>query len=423
MEPERTTWHEVLIITGGLTPQVVTETVYALCTRALDRLVPAKIVCVVTGSCLDLFGAPLDAALSRLQRELGIDADWRRRAGRPEADRCGLYVEAPCGADGQPIDDIRSDSDAVRFGDLVSNIVRCETNDPKSRVHLSLAGGRKTMSFHGGVAISLFGRAHDELSHVLVHPREFEQCKDFWFTTKESLRVSYGKDGGTLDAHDCRIELAKIPFIRVRDRLPPTLLDQALDYASYVRQLNAVLGLAPLSLELVTSECRVRIGGIVDFTLPNTEFALYQLMAEWRKGDCPGASSQGIGPEHSGWMTARMFEYPEEYRPNPVQRFAEIYDDTFRSGSIRGPAILNRVSPDPKVRTRRNGNRGAFAEWKSRLTGALQDQLHHPDLADRFGAPLTPLRQRGNRVVFGLRLDPREIVIRAEAPTAKEDPL
>jgi CRISPR-associated protein (TIGR02584 family) len=143
MGPEHTPWHEVLVITGGLTPQVVTETVYALTTRTPDRLVPAKIVCVVTGSCLDLFGAPLDAALSRLQRELGIDADWRRRTGRPEADQCGLFVGAPFGADGQPIEDIRSDNDAVRFGDLVSNIVRCEANDPNLRVHLSLAGGRK----------------------------------------------------------------------------------------------------------------------------------------------------------------------------------------------------------------------------------------------------------------------------------------
>src|SRR6476619_274421 len=116
MEPRETTWHEVLIITGGLTPQVVTETVYALYRRTPDPLVPGKIVCVVTGGCLDLFGAPLDAALIRLQQELGIDADWRRRTGRPEADQCGLYVEAPCGADGESIDDIRSDSDAVRFG-------------------------------------------------------------------------------------------------------------------------------------------------------------------------------------------------------------------------------------------------------------------------------------------------------------------
>jgi CRISPR-associated protein (TIGR02584 family) len=421
MEARQDKWREVLIVTGGMTPQVVTETVYELARRVSAPLVPAKIVCVVTGGALDGFSKPLEAALGRLRGQLDTAADWQRRKSASHLGDRGLYLEVPRDGNGRVIEDIRSDSDAVRFGDLVSNIVRHETLDPGSRVHLSLAGGRKTMSFHAGMAMSLFGRPQDELSHVLVHPQEFEQCSEFWFPTTEDLTVR-SRSGAVLNARAARVELALIPYIRVRDRLRPALLAQAMDYASYVRQLNAVLGVAPLSLELVTSECRVRIGDISNFTLPNAEFALYQLMAEWRQSNCPGASSQGIGPEHCGWMTARMFEYPEEYRPNPIERFAEIYDDSFRSGTIRGSGILNRVSADPKVRTRRNGNRDAIAEWKSRLTKALQDELHHPDLADRFGAPLIPLRPPGvgNRVVFGLRLDPREIVIRQEEPLVEE---
>jgi hypothetical protein len=49
-------WHDVLIVTGGMTPQVVTETVYELARRVPDRFVPAKIVCVVTGGALGGFG-------------------------------------------------------------------------------------------------------------------------------------------------------------------------------------------------------------------------------------------------------------------------------------------------------------------------------------------------------------------------------
>jgi CRISPR-associated protein (TIGR02584 family) len=420
-------WREVLIVTGGMTPQVVTETVYALAHRAPDPLVPAKIVCVVTGGALDGFGKPLEAALGRLQCELDVEADWKRRASSSQAGDRGLYVEVPLDTDGQVIEDIRSDREAVRFGDLVSNIVRLETLDLGSRVHLSLAGGRKTMSFHAGMAMSLFGRPQDELSHVLVHPQEFEQSPEFWFPTTESL-VLQCRDGAPRDARDCRIEPALIPFIRVRGLLPPGLSAQAWDFASYVRQLNAVLGTASASLELVTSRCRVRIGDIADFTLPNTEFALYQLMAEWKRDACEGAGPQGVGKDHHGWMTARMFECPEEYQPNPVARFLEIYDQTFRTSSERSDSMALMIDPVPPEPARRKLNVDAFAQWKARLQNALQDRLHHPALADRLGAPLKPVRVRalvgrktGNRVVFGLRLDPHEIVIKAEAPIGKEN--
>jgi CRISPR-associated protein (TIGR02584 family) len=414
MAPLQSGWHEVLIITGGLTPQVVTETVYALSKRAPDPLVPAKIVCAVTGRSLSGFGEGLDGALERLRCELGLDTDWHRRTGSSGESGCGLFVEAPRGADDQAIGDIRSGADAARFGDFVSEIVRRETLDVATRVHLSLAGGRKTMSFHGGMAMSLFGRAQDELSHVLIHPREFEECPGFWFPTKECLMLQC-RDGEIRDARDCRIELAPIPFIRMREMLPRGLTEKATDYASYVRQLNAVLGVASAPLELVTCGCRVRIGDIVDVTLPNTEFALYQLMAEWRRDAYEGAGPQGLGPGHCGWMTARMFEYPEQYDPNPVERYVAIYEDTFRIGKYRARDIINRVAEAPTNEKQRRGNAKHFREWKSRLVDRLQSVLHHPALADRFGAPLAPVKlQPGNRVVFGLRLEPAEITIKEE---------
>lgn len=411
-------YRNVLIVTGGMTPQVVTETVYALSRRSPEPFVPAKIVCAVTGGSREPFGVPLESALSRLQAELGIAVDWQRRLQAWHMGETGLFIAVPSQGDGSAVDDIRSDDDAVRFGDLVSEIVRRETLDPHCRVHLSLAGGRKTMSFHGGAAMSLFARPQDELSHVLVHPPEFEQCREFWFPTKDKLTLK-SRDGTELDAREARIELALIPYIRVRDRLTPALVAQAMDYASYVQQINAVLGVAPLSLELVTSACRVHVGEIGDFTLPNTEFALYQLMAEWKRNDYAGASSRGIGPDHRGWMTARMFGYPEEYEPNPVVRFLEIYDQTFRTSGERSDSMGYLIHPRPAEAALREQNRAAFAQWKARLSNALQDRLHHSDLADRFGAPLSPVRVRarigtktGNRVVFGLRLDPREITIR-----------
>jgi CRISPR-associated protein (TIGR02584 family) len=472
---------EILIVTGGLTPQVVTETVYALVKRKADPLVPTKIVCAVTGQVRQRFENELDAALARLRRELAIEADWAYRPISWERGREGLFVAVPRSAADEVVNDIRSDGEAVAFGNLSVRIVRHETADADARVHLSLAGGRKTMSFHGGAAMSLFGRPTDELSHVLVHPQHFENCPDFWFPTAASTPVGtrdgareidadarngtewlvYGAECGWLqarfvesegawaqpggarqpasaithyvplprgprqsfDAKDARVELGPIPFIQVRDWLPPGLREQPLDYGSYVAQINALrAGAVPLFLELVTAGCRVRIGNLADFTLPNSEFALYQLMAEWQQNGHGDADSQGIGPGHRGWLRERLFTHPEQYDPNPVERYKAIYKDSFFVGT--GEDIDNRLSHAPGNEKQRRDHARLMRGWKSKLLTALQDRLHHPDLADRFGAPLRVLKVANNApaetakagTVFGLRLDPREIVIHPEEP-------
>lgn len=421
---------EVLIVTGGQTPQVVTETVYALVTRDVDPIVPTKIVCAVTSQVQERFRNELDGALVRLRRELEIEADWGLRPLAWDAGRAGLFVAVPVGPDGAAVQDIRSDAEAVAFGNLAVRIVRHETDDEEARVHLSLAGGRKTMSFHGGAAMSLFGRPDDELSHVLVHPQHFEFCNDFWFPTKASTLVMTRDGKQTFDAKDAQVELGTIPFIRVRDWLPRELRDQPLDYGSYVAQINALRtgpGVVPLFLELTTMGCRVRIGDLPEFTLPNAPFALYQLMAEWKQGRHAGADPQGLGPGHRGWLTARMFEYPEIYEPNPVERYLEIYEQTYRVGTERVDRMrglqaggtrsrtARKLSPNPTSEKERADNGAYLRDAKTDLVRGIRVHLQIPDLADRFGAPLREIRTK-NVVLFGLRLDPREIVIQEEAP-------
>ncbi len=169
-----------------------------------------------------------------------------------------------------------------------------------------------------------------------MHPQDFEGCSDFWFPTKASFQVAH-RDGRALDAKNANLELSNIPFLRVRDWIPHHLIDHRIDYNDYVAQTNAALGRAPLFLELTTAEQRVCIGNILDFTLPNTEFALYQLMAEWKQNDRKGAGPFGIGNEHGGWLTARMFEYPEDYAPNPVDRFIRIYEGDAQDQGTKRP--------------------------------------------------------------------------------------
>jgi CRISPR-associated protein NE0113 (Cas_NE0113) len=130
---------------------------------------------------------------------------------------------------------MRSEADSIAFGNAVCEVVQRETRDEEATVHLSLAGGRKTMSFHGGAAMTLFGRPQDELSHVLVHPPSLEQRDaDFWWP-------GHNKPGD--------IELSLVPFVRVRGRLPRMMLERKMDYARYVAQVNAATAGAGVVLE------------------------------------------------------------------------------------------------------------------------------------------------------------------------------
>ena len=405
-------YREILVVTGGMTPQVVTETVYALARERENPIIPDEIICVVTQKIARRFTEELPGQLARLAKGWDISPRWGNvRVEYP------LYAEDDPDKSrrGRPVQDIRSETDSVRFGDLVTEIVRqaaseVEGKDLRTRIHLSLAGGRKSMSFHAGAALSLFAREQDELSHVLVS-EEFESCDDFWFPTPDDCFVRHRRTNQKHNARDARVELALLPFVRVRERLPLGLLGQQLSHANIVAQTNAALGRTTATLELATSRRSVRIPGIVEFELPNKEFALYQLMAEWCQAQIEGASSEGVGLDHSGWLTPTMLYEPQLYKNNAVRRYLEIYEETFLGGIKQASFAKELVH----LNTREDAelirdSREYFDPIKARLLPILERHLHLPALAKRFGVQ----KKRLKPPRFGLELLPQEITIRHE---------
>lgn len=57
----------------------------------------------------------------------------------------------------------------------------CEFASDDTAIHLSLAGGRKTMSYYAGQAMNLVARPQDRLSHVILSDKRFEFSPDFSF--------------------------------------------------------------------------------------------------------------------------------------------------------------------------------------------------------------------------------------------------
>ena len=102
------------------------------------------------------------------------------------------------------------------------------TADPQASLHVSIAGGRKTMGFYVGYALSLFGRAQDRLSHVLVPP-----------VIRVARQTSSIRRLGAAGRAACIS--ATIPFVRLRDGLPERLLEGHARFSDAVAEAQKAL--------------------------------------------------------------------------------------------------------------------------------------------------------------------------------------
>ncbi|MBE2295560.1 MAG: TIGR02584 family CRISPR-associated protein [Phycisphaerales bacterium] len=245
----------ILLCVAGLSPQIVTETLYALSVIAEPRFIPTEIHLLTTAE-----GAQ-QARLTLLSDEPGWFHRLRQDYGLPEIRFTLNTIHLLHAADGRPLNDIREVTDNEAIADSITAKVRELTADPESAVHASIAGGRKTMGFYLGYALSLFGRPQDRLSHVLVSS-PFESNSNFFYPTPVE-RVIFGNDPDrrSLDASDATVMLADIPFVRLRDGLHETLLREGASFSEVVRQ--AQRNLAAPSLTLDVTSCRVRCGETV----------------------------------------------------------------------------------------------------------------------------------------------------------------
>lgn len=240
----------VLLAVSGLSPQIVSETIYALAVASpeTERFVPTEVQVVTTAEgaarIRDQLLARPDGAFHRLRR------DYRLGPIAFDVDR----VRSVNDSDGQELIDIRSAEDNACLADAITERVRALTADEECALHVSLAGGRKTMGYYAGYALSLFGRPQDRLSHVLVN-EPFESAPEFWYPPPQPtmLRIASrgaGKKGITANTADARVSLAMIPFVRLRQGLPKALLEGHSGFAAAVAAATGSLAAPQLRLHL-----------------------------------------------------------------------------------------------------------------------------------------------------------------------------
>ncbi|MCU0755084.1 MAG: CRISPR-associated ring nuclease Csm6 [Xanthomonadales bacterium] len=330
---------QILLCATGLSPQVVTETVYAILKDAGRHYrMPDEIRLITTSE-----GAER-ARLWLLSAEPGWFTRLCRDWNLPPIDFDADSIKVIEDADGKPLADVRSAADNVAAADAITEQVRELTADPATALHVSLAGGRKTLGFFAGYALSLFGRAQDQLSHVLVS-EPFESSPDFFYPTPYERIINVGRPTPKpVDCRNAEVTLADLPFVRLRAGMPERLRTGTARYAEAVAAAQPQYQLRPL--QLWPAAGRVQIGEI-NVPLPPALMAFYWWFAiRARTGQPP-------------------LPRPSEHEAD--QRYAAEYLD-----------ILQRVeSANQRTRTRMvdGMTQDAFDTMKSKLNGALKRHL------------------------------------------------
>jgi CRISPR-associated protein (TIGR02584 family) len=279
----------ILLAVTGLSPQVLTETLYALAADSQLGYVPTEVHLITTAE-----GAER-ARLSLLSAEPGWFARLCRDYGLTGVhfDRDAIHVLTD--ASGYPLSDIRTPHDNERAADFITDQVRTLTADPQASLHVSIAGGRKTLGFYLGYALSLYARPQDRLSHVLV-PAPYESHPDFYYPPPSSRIIhTPPPDSRPLDAHEAQVTLAPIPFVRLRDGLPRALLAGGASFSATVEAAQRSLG--PPALTLDATQRTLHAGGLT-VELPPGRLAFYAWLAlRCKAGEPPVATPKEGVPE------------------------------------------------------------------------------------------------------------------------------
>ena len=224
----------ILLISSGFTPQVITETIYYYNSLYKPSFLfdEVHVVTDLRGSEKierTLFGK--DGAIVNLYKDYDIDSKSIR------FDKNCVHIIKD--KEDVMLNDIRSVKDNKSTINQVFQLVQKFTSIDDTTLYTSVAGGRKSMSVIVGQAMQFFGRDQDKLIHVLVDDILFSTtARDFYYPTpyKKELII----DGKKIDISKLEVNVHEIPYVRLRyvlgDILHNTNKNSLLDIVKVAQQ-------------------------------------------------------------------------------------------------------------------------------------------------------------------------------------------
>lgn len=370
-----------LLAVTGMSPQVITETLYALHQQGQGMPLSIKIITTALGAeqawntlGIGHMGAPGKIAQFLLDYDLAEitfsrDDIW--------------VVEAP---NGKPIDDVVSQDEHSCVADFIVDKVGQMTSDPDAALHASLAGGRKTMTFFLGYAMSLFGREQDVLSHVLVS-EGYENLRDFFYPTPYDNPIQNRADK-VINTKNAVVQLAEIPFVRMRQDTPQLIIEQKHTYSQHIDILNQAK--QPPKLTLDVAKQLVIVNGLECY-LQTSLFTFYLWLVMDYK-------AKGIG-----WVIPN--ELGDHEHANAYLPVYGLLNDKFKVEDMANKNFVSGMS------------KSFFLEKKSKIKNKLESVLTKSIAAPYLLVDINeelPLEQQMNCSQFGLAIpvDSIEILVK-----------
>ncbi|MEW6614997.1 MAG: CRISPR-associated ring nuclease Csm6 [Thermodesulfobacteriota bacterium] len=272
----------ILLAVVGLSPQVITETLFAI--HQQRRKIDAVHV-ITTRQGKEKINAdllsPRDGRYYQYLNEYDINSI--------SIDFGFDNVHTIRNQNGIEIDDITDEEENEWLLKKCLELTFRFTNNLNTSVFFSIAGGRKTMSACLMLAAQLYGRHQDRVYHVLVSP-EFESNRDFYYPPQKSIPIELRDKDGQPYAKEtkyAKITLVPIPFVSIREQISEDLLLEPKDPSTL---LLSLVKERPYTLTVDLPNSKIAYKNLEIDMMP-ARLALYALFAMQKKGCKKGQTS------------------------------------------------------------------------------------------------------------------------------------
>ena len=272
----------ILLEVTGLSPQVVTETLYAL---HQNRQPVDEIHIITTRSGKEKIYSRLIGGTNGQFYKYLSEYGLKKNAIRLGHD----HVHVVTDEHGNEIPDIVTADDNERLLHKCLDLSFHFTESSDTTVYFSVAGGRKTMSSCLTLAAQLYGRPQDRLYHVLVSP-EFESNRDFFYPPAQSRKIELKDEQRQpvfKETKYAQVNLINIAFVSIRNQISPDHLKTPLDPGTLMLSL---IKDEPAGL-IVNLKARKIIYKRLELDMMPSHMAFYAFFATLKKEcDKPDAS-------------------------------------------------------------------------------------------------------------------------------------
>lgn len=206
----------ILVCVAGITPQIITETLYYYIIEKKPPVWIDEINVLTTSAGKEVIINSLLKKESAIFYKFLSDYNISRQKIKFNENSV-----IQLGGDSY-IKDISTDIDSAIIGNEIVNFIKNLTIDKNTRIICSIAGGRKTMSVYLSLGLQLYGREQDILSHTLVSS-DFESTQDFFYVPPVPKNIEIKDKNGKIikiiNTKDAKIVCSEIIFVRLRNFL------------------------------------------------------------------------------------------------------------------------------------------------------------------------------------------------------------